>query len=424
MENSPQDNPRDQPLKGVRVLDLTRVLAGPFGTQILGDLGADVIKVEALRTGDEVRGIPPYYPGRSSHYFLAINRNKRSLAVDMKTDEGRQIVLDLASHCDVVIENFRPRVMNRLGLGFEALCLRNPSTILVSISGYGSDGPFADKPSFDLVTQARSGVMTITGEPESPPTKLGIPMGDLGGGLWGAIAVLAALFRRTADPSPQHVDLSLLDGLMGLLGYLAQYAMLTNEAPERVGSSHHHVVPYGRFEAKDGYIVLALHVGPFWRRFCEAIDRRDLLEDARFITTDDRRANRDELVPIVADILRQRTRSEWDEILSAADVPFGPILDVVEALAQESVVERGVMQSFVHPDAGKVEVIGSPIRFKGQGERTPLQPPPRLGEHTQEILSGLLDYDAETISRLLEKGVIEEHTQPLLDAAAGSGPPT
>jgi formyl-CoA transferase/CoA:oxalate CoA-transferase len=410
----------DQPLRGVRILDLTRVLAGPFCTQILGDLGADVVKVEAVGTGDEVRSIPPYYPGRASHYFLAINRNKRSIAVDMKADEGRQIILDLTAGCDVVIENFRPRVMSRLGLGFEELCARNPSVILVSISGFGSDGPLADKPSFDLVTQARSGVMSITGEPDGPPTKLGIPMGDLGGGLWGAIAVLAALHRRTSDSAPQHVDLSLLEGLMGLLGYLAQYAMLTDSAPERVGSSHHHVVPYGRFQAKDGHIVLALHVGPFWRRFCEAIGRNDLLDDERFRTTDDRRANRDQLVPIVEEILRRRTRAEWDQILNDADVPFGPIFDVPEALAQEQIKAREVMQRFVHPTAGEVEVVGTPVRFKGGGERTAPVPPPLLGEHTREILADMLKYDDDTISRLVKNGVIEDHAEAALDSEAES----
>jgi crotonobetainyl-CoA:carnitine CoA-transferase CaiB-like acyl-CoA transferase len=419
-ENDPEVAPMDQPLRGVRGLDLTRVLAGPFCTQILGDLGAEVIKVETRGTGDEVRGIPPYYPDRTSHYFLAINRNKRSIVVDLKTDEGRQIVLDLASECDVVIENFRPRVMDRLGLGFQELCTRNPSMILVSISGFGSDGPLAGKPSFDLVTQARSGVMSVTGEPDGPPTKLGIPMGDLGGGLWGAIGVLAALYRRHTDPAPQHVDLSLLEGLMGLLGYLGQYAMLTNSVPERVGSSHHHVVPYGRFQAKDGHIVLALHVGPFWRRFCEAVGRDDLLDDERFRTTDSRRDNRDELIPIVEEILRKRTRAEWDEILNAADVPFGPIFDVPEALAQEQVEARQIMQTFVHPKAGTVQVVGSPIRFKGAGRRTSPTPPPLLGEHTREILSGTLHYDDETISHLIGKGVIEEHVDPPLDAEAAA----
>jgi crotonobetainyl-CoA:carnitine CoA-transferase CaiB-like acyl-CoA transferase len=398
----------DQPLRGLRVLDLTRVLSGPFGTQILGDLGADVIKVEAIGTGDEVRDIPPFYPGRVSHYFLAINRNKRSIAVDLKSEDGRRIVLDLAGVCDVVVENFRPGVLDRLGLGFDELRRANGSLILVSISGFGSDGPLSGSPSFDLVTQARSGVMSVTGEPNGPPTKLGIPMGDLNGGLWGVIAVLAALYRRNSDPAAQHVDLSLLDGLIGMLGYLGQGAKLTGTAPERVGSSHHHIVPYGRFETKDGHIVLALHVGPFWRRFCTAVGRSDLLEDHRFRTIEDRRTHRADLVAIIEDILRARTRAEWSEIFTAADVPFAPIYDVLEALAQEQVTHRQVLQRFTHPTAGPVDVVASPVRFADVEERTTPAPPPLLGEHTRDVLAGLLGYETWVIDQLVRDGVVAE----------------
>lgn len=366
-----------------------------------------MIKVEAPRIGDEVRLIPPYYPGHESHYFLAINRNKRSVVVDMKQEEGRAIILDLASHCDVVVENFRPQVLDRLGLSFASLTERNPSLILVSISGFGRDGPLADKPSFDLVTQARSGVMSITGEPDGPPTKMGIPMGDLGGGLWGAIAVLAALCKRNVDPSPQHVDLSLLDGLISLLGYLGQVSMLTGEVPERVGSGHHHVAPYGRFAVKDGHIVIALHVGSFWHRFCKAIGRDDLLENPSFRTTDDRRANRKQLQEIVAAILRERTTTEWEAILTEADIPFAPILNIPDALAQAQIQHRQLLQSFDHPRAGNLRVVGSPVRFVGSAEPAH-RPPPLLGEHTREILSGLLGYRDERIAALIEKGVVDQ----------------
>jgi formyl-CoA transferase/CoA:oxalate CoA-transferase len=393
------------PLSGVRVLDLSRVLAGPFATCILGDLGAEVIKVEEPG-GDHVRTLPPFYEGGESHYFLAINRNKRSIVVDLKKPEGRELVLELAAKSDVVVENFRPDVMDRLGIGFEELKARKPDIILCSISGYGSTGPMRDRPSFDLVTQARSGAMSITGEPDGPPTKLGLPMGDLGGGLWGAIGVLAALNRRHATGEAQHVDLSLLEGLVGLLGYLGQLAFMTGQSPGRVGSGHHHIVPYGRFEVADGHLVLALHVGAFWRRFCLAIDRRDLLEDPRFATTADRQHNRVELQAAVEAIMRERTRAEWTEILERADVPHGPILDVLEALEQEQLREREAIAVMNHPTAGPVRQVRSPIRFAGEAMPGELAASPRLGEHSREICATLLGWDDERLDELEAAGVL------------------
>lgn len=409
----------DGPLAGIRVLDLTRVLAGPFGTMILGDLGADVIKVEEPGHGDGVRDIGPFYPDGTSHYFLAINRNKRSIAVDMKSDRGRALILDLAARSDVVIENFRPGVMERLGLGFDQLAARKPDIILCSVSGFGRTGPMASKPSFDLVSQALSGVMSITGEPDNPPTKMGLPMGDLAGGLWGAIAVLAALNRRYRDPGPQHIDLSLLDGLMGLLGYLGQIALLTGKSPQRMGSDHHSVVPYGRFEVADGYLVIALHVGSFWRGFCRAIGREDLADDERFRSTRRRNANRDILLPVVQDILRTKTRAEWQRLLDEADVPHAPLLDVVEALGQEQVRVREVLQPLHHPTAGDVEVVGPVVRFVGA--RPPvLRPSPLLGEHNREVLREVLGLSEAAIDELVEAKVLAAADPAQARSAAAS----
>ncbi|WP_281689772.1 CaiB/BaiF CoA transferase family protein [Pseudonocardia thermophila] len=393
------------PLAGVRVLDLTRVLAGPFGTMILADLGADVLKIEEPGSGDGVRGIGPFYRNGLSHYFLAINRNKRSMAVDLKSAAGRALVLDLVEHCDVVIENFRPGVMERLGLSFDELVARRPDVVLCSISGFGRTGPMAQMPSFDLVSQALTGVMSITGEPGDAPTKLGLPMGDLAGGLWGAIAVLAALHRRDRDHTPQHIDLSLLEGLGGLLGYLGQLALLTGHSPDRVGSRHHNVVPYGRFEVKDGHLVVALHVGHFWRRFCRAIERPDLAEDDRFRTSAGRVAHRDVLEPLIEDVLRTRTRAEWQEVLSAADIPHAPVLDVREALEHPQLHERGVLRELHHPEEGELTVYGPVIRFVGDERRT-LRPPPLLGEHTREICRTVLGLDDVRIDALEAAGVV------------------
>ncbi|MFC4950146.1 CaiB/BaiF CoA transferase family protein [Pseudonocardia sp. GCM10023141] len=393
------------PLEGVRVLDLTRVLAGPFATCVLGDLGADVIKIEEHDVGDHVRSLPPFYPGDVSHYFLAVNRNKRSMVIDLKSESGRALVLELASKSDVVIENFRPGVMDRLGMGFAELKRSNPKIILCSISGFGATGLMHAQPSFDLVTQARSGVMSITGDAAGPPMKLGLPMGDLGGGLWGAIAILAALNRRQTDASPQHIDISLLEGLISLLGYLGQLALMQGESPGRVGNSHHTIVPYGVFDVADGHLALALHMGSFWRSFCEAIERADLITDPRFAATGDRRDNREELLGILDPILRGRTRAEWVQLLEEADVPHAPILDVVEALDQAQLKERDAIGMMRHPTAGDVPVVRIPIVYTDQG-RPEIRPSPLLGEHTREICRDLLGWDDERIDALSAAGVI------------------
>jgi formyl-CoA transferase/CoA:oxalate CoA-transferase len=404
---------RGSALDGVRVVDLTRVLAGPYCTQILGDLGADVIKIEQPGTGDEVRTIAPRYPGGESHYFLSLNRNKRSVAVDLKSPEGKKFVLGLVREADVVIENFRPGVLDRLGLGLDALRAITPDIILCSITGYGVVGPMAGSPSFDLVMQARSGVMAINGDPDRPPTKLGLPMGDLGGGLWGTIAILAALRQRdrsTGDgqPEAQHVDISLLDGLLAMQGYLGQLAMLTGESPRRVGSDHHNVVPWGRFEAADGYLVIACLSQGFWRKLCESIGRPELVCDPRFVTNTDRNTNREELQGILNEILRGKTRAEWDEIFSAGDVPHGPVLDVAEALSQEQVAARGLITSAEHPTAGEVSLVGSPVRINGAAPSDGVRAAPLRGADTRGVASELLGMDSAEIDRLVAQGVLAE----------------
>lgn len=396
---------RRGPLDGVRVLDLSRVLAGPFCSLILADLGAEVIKIEEIGGGDQTRTIPPFVNGES-HYFLAINRNKRSVALDARTDEGREILLKLAMQCDVVLENFRPGVMDRLGLSYERLSALKPQLIVCSISGFGAKGSMRDKPSFDLVTQALSGVMSINGYPDGTPTKLGLPLGDVGGGLWAAIGVMAALNERNATGEGSHVDLSLLEGLMGLLGYLAEIYLVTGENPGRMGNSHHNIVPYGLMPVKDGHIVLALHVGGFWRNFCRAIGREDLITDPRFRTVKDRHRNRVELERQIAEIMMTRTVADWQQILDAADVPHGPVNTIGQAVNQPIVRERGFIKEVQHPTAGTVKVIGNPLRFEGRYEETRLEPPPLLGEHTREVLGSLIGLSDAEIERLISGKII------------------
>ena len=396
---------RRGPLDGVRVLDLSRVLAGPFCSLILADLGAEVIKVEEIGSGDQTRTIPPFVNGES-HYFLAINRNKSSVALDARTEEGRELLLKLATKCDVVLENFRPGVMDRLGLSYERLSALKPQLIVCSISGFGAKGSMRDKPSFDLVTQALSGVMSINGYPDGTPTKLGLPLGDIGGGLWAAVGVMAALNERNETGEGSHIDLSLLEGLMGLLGYLAEIYLVTGENPSRMGNSHHSIVPYGLMPVQDGHIVLALHVGGFWRNFCRAIEREDLIIDPRFRTVKDRHRNRVELERQIAEIMMTRTVAEWQQILEAADVPHGPVNSIAQALSQPIVRERGFIKEVQHPTAGTVKVIGNPLRFEGRYEETRLEPPPLLGEHTREVLGSLIGLSDAEIERLISSNVV------------------
>ena len=391
------------PLAGVKVLDLSRVLAGPFCSMILADLGAEVIKVEELGRGDQTRSIPPFVNGES-HYFLAINRNKQSVAVDLKKPEGRDLVLRMAAQADVVLENFRPGVMDRLGLGYDALEKANPRLVICSISGFGQTGPLRETASFDLVAQAMSGVMSINGEADGPPTKMGLPMGDIGGGMWAAIGILSGLQKRNATGRGSRVDLSLLEGLMGLLGYLGELYLVTGESPGRVGSSHHSVVPYGRFPVKDGHIVIALHVGNFWRKFCAAIEREDLIEDPRFRTTANRQVNRVELEALVTTILQTRTVKAWTEVFTRMDIPHGQVNTVGEAIEQDVIRQRGMLRTVEHARAGAVKLLGSPLRF-ADFDASVYRGAPLLGEHTRAVLAKL-GYDVATIDRMVADEVV------------------
>jgi crotonobetainyl-CoA:carnitine CoA-transferase CaiB-like acyl-CoA transferase len=390
---------RRGPLSGPRILDLTRVLAGPFCTMILGDLGAEVIKVEDLESGDQTRRIPPHVHGES-HYFLAINGNKKSLALDARTENGRTVLLDLVRHCDVVVENFRPGVMERLGLGEAALRSANPHLIICSISGYGQGTSLSNKPSFDLAVEALSGAMSVNGKADGPPTKLGLPMGDLGGAVWAAIGILSAVQHRHATGEALTIDLSLQDGLVGMLGYLSELYLLTGESPTRVGSAHQSVVPYGRFPAKHGHLVLALMVENCWVKFCAAIGRPDLAQDERFATPGARKENRQALEAIVADMLCARTMAEWQELFDASDIPCAPVNTIAQAMQMPVLVERGMVRNIDHPTAGALPVVGSPLRFVGQFHETAIDPPPLLGQHTGEILTDLLPYSPEQVEAL------------------------
>ena len=391
------------PLEGIRVLDLTRVLAGPYATQSLGDLGAEVIKVEPPQ-GDDTRNFPPFV-GRESHYFLALNRSKKSVVIDLKQEAGKDLLRRLVAKSDILIENYRPGVMDKLGLGYEALSAINPGLIYCSISGFGQSGPLRDKPSFDIVTQAMSGALSVNGEKGRPPVKLGLPIGDMVGGVYGPIAILAALHERSQTGRGREIDISLNDGLMGMLGYLAQLSFVTGEDPQPVGSMHPTIVPYGSFQAADGYIIIAVLSETFWPKLCQALERADLAKDERFATLPDRREHREVLEEIISKVVASKTVAEWERRLEDHDVPYAPILGVSAALSHPHAQAREMVVTAVHRDIGEMRMTGRPVKFPGATQAA-LTAPPALGEHTREVLRDLLDVTDDEFRALSESGAV------------------
>lgn len=392
------------PLQGIRVLDFTRVLAGPSAALALADLGAEVLKVEPPGTGDETRTFPPFRD-EVSHYFLSVNRGKKSIVVDLKTDEGVALVKDLAARCDILLENYRPGVMDRLGLGYEALSATHPRLIYCAISGFGMTGPLRDRPSFDIVLQALSGALSVNGEAGRAPTKLGIPLGDLIGGINGPIGILAALYERSITGRGRLIDVSLLDGMLGMLGYLAQLAFFTGKDPQPQGSEHPNLVPYGAFPAQDGSIIIACLTNSFWERICQALGMPDSILDPRFATLEKRRDNRRLVNEMICGFTGRKTVAELAELFTEYNVPHAPILGVQDALTQPQAVAREMVIEAQHPVLGKIPIVNRPIKFPGDRQPDPAAPPV-LGQHTDEILRDILGLTAEKIAQLRTAKVI------------------
>lgn len=395
---------RPGPLSGLRVLDFSRILSGPYCTQILADLGAEVIKIETVGKGDETRSFPPF-KGPFSHYFIALNRGKLSVALDLKSEKGAAIARDLAKNCDIVVENFRPGVMDKLGLGYETLSAANPGLVYCSITGFGDDSPLREKPAFDIVAQALSGIMSVNREAGGTPNRLGIPMGDMAGGIYALFGILAAMVERQTTGKGQRVDISMLDGLIGMLGYLAQIYFVTGKAPEPVGTKHPSIVPYGAYPTSDGHVIVACLTEQFWCNFAKALDLPDLVSDERFCEYSRRLENRDTLEAIIEERMRRDDTDYWLARLQEYDVPSAPILDVGQALEQAHTRERDLIDTTCHPAAGEIKVLRTPIRLDGH----PLDassPPPLLGEQTTEILSRVLGIDSSEIASLTEDSVV------------------
>ncbi len=392
------------PLQGIRVLDFTRVLAGPAATLALADLGAEVFKIESPGTGDDTRSFPPFRDGES-HYFLSVNRGKKSIVIDLKADQGVALAKSLAAKCDILIENYRPGVMDRLGLGYATLSVINPRLVYCSISGFGMTGPLRDRPSFDIVLQALSGALSVNGEAGGAPTKLGIPLGDLVGGINGPIAILAALHERGVTGRGRLIDVSLLDGMLGMLGYLSQLAFFTGEDPKPQGSQHPNLVPYGAFPARDGSIIIACLTNSFWERLCRALGMQDVMRDPRFESLERRRDNRAEINELIASVTREKSVQELVELLTQHEVPHAPILGIKDALSQPQAAAREMVVETEHARLGKIPIVNRPVKFPGDAQPMPTAPP-MLGQHTDEILREVLGLSSERIAQLRSSKVV------------------
>jgi len=384
------------PLSGIRVIDFSRVLAGPAASLALADLGAEIIKVEPPGTGDDTRTFPPFADGHSV-YFLGINRGKKSIVIDLKSADGVALARDLAAKCDILIENYRPGVMDRLGLGYDVLSAANPGLIYCAISGFGMTGPLRDNPSFDIVTQAMSGAFSVNGERDKPPTRLGLPLGDLVGGINGPIGILAALYERTRTGKGRLIDVSLLDGLMGLLAYLPQIAWHSGENPKPQGNPHPNLVPYGVFPASDGLMVIACLTNDFC--LCRALGLEAYIDDPRYDTLEKRRRNRVEVDELVGSKTGLHCFSALDVILTEHNVPHAPILGVLDALSQPHAVAREVVVEAEHTALGTIRIVNRPIKFPGSPQPKPTAPPV-LGEHTDAILGDVLGLSNAAIAAL------------------------
>jgi CoA:oxalate CoA-transferase len=392
-----------QALEGVKVIDFSRILAGPYCTMILADLGAEVVKIEEPTSGDEARGVGPFLNGLSA-YFASLNRGKRSVALNIKDPRGRDLAAALIARADVLVENFRPGTMDRLGLGHETVAAQNPRLIYAACSGFGQTGPYRTRGAYDMVIQGMGGVMSITGEPGGRPLKTGPAIGDLAGGLFTAIGILAALQARQHTGEGQMVDIGMLDCQVALLENAIIRYTTTGEVPGALGARHPSIAPFEAFEAKDGYVIFAVGT-PHWERFCRVIGREDLLEDRRFATNALRAEHHGALQPIIAEIARTRTVREWMGIMEKVDVPCGPINSIDQVVADPQVRSRGMITSIDHPGAGAVRLPSSPVRLSRTPSRVD-RPAPRLGEHTADVLKAWLGLEAETITALTGQGVI------------------
>jgi crotonobetainyl-CoA:carnitine CoA-transferase CaiB-like acyl-CoA transferase len=392
-------------LDGIRVLDLSRIIAGPFCSQILGDMGADVIKVEQPGGGDETRTWGPPFADGEAVYFFCVNRNKRSVTLNLKDPRGRAIFRKLVNRSDVLLENFKPGTLAKLGLDYETLRQDHPRLIYCAISGFGRTGPYADRGGFDVIAQAVGGLMGITGEPDGPPVKVGVAMTDIATALYAHGAILAALYARDRTGAGQRIDTSLLETQIAALINIASSYLNGGELPRKWGTAHTSIVPYQAFRTKDGYLILGGATDRLWVKLCEALDLPALARDPAYATNEQRVHRREEIVRLLEERLAAKTRKEWEAILAPTGVPCGAINDMDEVFADPQVRHLDMVLEATHPRTGVVRMVRNPVTFS----ETPVdlrQPPPRLGEHTEEVLRELLGYTAAQVGELRAAGVV------------------
>jgi crotonobetainyl-CoA:carnitine CoA-transferase CaiB-like acyl-CoA transferase len=395
------------PLSGLRVLDLTRVLAGPTCTQMLGDLGAEVIKIERPEAGDDTRGFaPPFVPNtKESAYFVGVNRNKKSVTLDIARPEGQAIIHKLLEHCDILVENFKVGALAKYGLSYEQLAKTHPRLIYCSITGFGQTGPYAPRPGYDALIQAMGGVMSLTGEPNGSPQKVGVPVADLFAGLYGCIGILAAVNHRNSAGQGQQIDIGMLDTHVAWLANQGMNYLATGENPARLGNQHPNIAPYQEFPTKDGYLILAVGNDPTFERFCKAFGQEALLADPRFATNPIRVQNRQLVTDTLTPVMKSKTTAEWIDALEALKIGCGPINTLEQVFADPHVQAREMVVEMSHGSGETVKVIANPVKLSA----TPpsyRSAPPVLGEHTEDVLASVLKMSASDIAALREKGIL------------------